>query len=519
MLDLNTASLRELLRLPGIGAVTANHIVEARPFTSIEELLAVKGIGPKRYAGLTAAPGCQVSINGSSKQNPETDISTVRSPRGAAGAASQPLLVDINEASEEELRQLPGIGPVIAMRITNARPFFRKEDLLAVKGIGTATYHKLHSQVIVADGGSSSRRSSGSGSSRSNAAEHSASAESDNDAESERYSDLQISPDMRSSVRSLRICREVDSNVRASLFSGTPHSKPKPEAILVASWNIRNISRQKDTFSLTRIAEIIHEFDLVALQEVRDTVVLKKLKTMLPGWDYVVSAAVGAMTSKMTTRTEHFAFLYRRAMFRVTDKCSLFVDEDNVFVRSPFLAHFVVVKPSGVPQVELTLVNVHVSCGEKHDRQRELLEIQQLADDIHAQRSVVVLGDFNLAQQDMLGRADSPMTPLVRAPLSTTVFGKMYDNIWMNVSDLLKQQQCNEIESGVYRIDWRYYPQSKPSFWSSAQHQRQWSRRRGSGVTPLSASPTTPPRLQAYMARVQCAYELSDHCPVWFALA
>ena len=49
VINLNTASQSDLESLPGIGAVTAQKIIEARPYTSIEELLSRKVVGQSTY--------------------------------------------------------------------------------------------------------------------------------------------------------------------------------------------------------------------------------------------------------------------------------------------------------------------------------------------------------------------------------------------------------------------------------------------------------------------------------------
>ena len=48
-LDVNAASVRELVALPGIGTVLAGRIIAARPFKSADDLRRVKGIGAKTY--------------------------------------------------------------------------------------------------------------------------------------------------------------------------------------------------------------------------------------------------------------------------------------------------------------------------------------------------------------------------------------------------------------------------------------------------------------------------------------
>lgn len=51
-IDINTASLRELQRLPRVGPVLAQAIVDARPYRRIQDLRRVRGIGAKTFESM-----------------------------------------------------------------------------------------------------------------------------------------------------------------------------------------------------------------------------------------------------------------------------------------------------------------------------------------------------------------------------------------------------------------------------------------------------------------------------------
>lgn len=58
-------------------------------------------------------------------------------------------LVEVNTASTSELRSLPRVGPAIARRIVEGRPYREVDDLIEVRGIGPVTLQGLRPRVIV----------------------------------------------------------------------------------------------------------------------------------------------------------------------------------------------------------------------------------------------------------------------------------------------------------------------------------------------------------------------------------
>ena len=75
--------------------------------------------------------------------------------QSAGKTVKPPVVVDINNATANDLRKLPGIGPSLAKQIVAFRekhgPFRRVEDLMGIKGIGLKKWKEIRPFVKVGD--------------------------------------------------------------------------------------------------------------------------------------------------------------------------------------------------------------------------------------------------------------------------------------------------------------------------------------------------------------------------------
>lgn len=148
--DLNLADVNSLKQLPGVGPQLAARIVDHRnthgPFSKVDDLKAVHGIGPTTVERLRYF----VMVSQSGEQGGKTSpMQPLRS--GPKGVPSEPI--DLNTATVQQLMNLPGIGPSLADRIVQDREahglFGSVSDLARIRGIKGKTIEKLMPYVVV----------------------------------------------------------------------------------------------------------------------------------------------------------------------------------------------------------------------------------------------------------------------------------------------------------------------------------------------------------------------------------
>lgn len=129
-IDLLSASVEELIELPGIGPAKAQAIINYRQengFREIEDIMNVSGIGEKTFSNIKD----YIYLS-------EVVYEIVDDK------------ININEASSDELESLPGIGKVSAQKIIEYRAIKRINSLDDLKkmGIPSSTIEKIEGKIV-----------------------------------------------------------------------------------------------------------------------------------------------------------------------------------------------------------------------------------------------------------------------------------------------------------------------------------------------------------------------------------
>lgn len=120
-----------------------------------DAIAAAGGYGPRvdadragRELNLAAAVSDGDRIVVPSRDDPQVPASGGGAAAGSGGGGPGGL-IDLNAATATELDALPGVGPVTAQKIIDARPFASVDELRDKKVVGSSVFEKIRDLVTV----------------------------------------------------------------------------------------------------------------------------------------------------------------------------------------------------------------------------------------------------------------------------------------------------------------------------------------------------------------------------------
>jgi len=305
-----------------------------------------------------------------------------------------------------------------------------------------------------------------------------------------------ISPDVAQGIKVLR---------ERIAKAGIPSSK-LDESLNLATWNIREFGRKPRTkASIHYIAEIIHQFDIVALTEVRRELEdLSRVMDLLgPYWKVVFSDYIADWGGNW----ERTAFVYDKRMavftglaaeadpFRSKNEAGEYVSEVSWW-RAPYMASF------RAGSFDFIILCSHCRWGHsKAHRAKPLLMLaewlqKRTKDGGVYDKDFILLGDFNIPQLDdelfqaITSRGLEIPTHLRNMTVGTNLTrNRRYDQIFYNpkhtaelvlnggVLDFLDEDSYDSVEDAIRAL----YPHTR-------------------------------------MSKSRFTYQISDHLPLWVQL-
>lgn len=165
--------------------------------------------------------------------------------------------------------------------------------------------------------------------------------------------------------------------------------------ITIASFNLRvfGTTKAEKPAVMQEIASIIRNFDIVAVQEIRDksgTAVNELLvainKDNLIHYEMLLGPRLGRTSSK-----EQYAFYYRTSTIIPTGTTETWKDASDQFEREPFIAMFKVAEGT----FDFVLVNIHTKPEDATNEIRLLPNVMKDSARDYSEQDVLCLGDWN----------------------------------------------------------------------------------------------------------------------------
>ena len=166
------------------------------------------------------------------------------------------------------------------------------------------------------------------------------------------------------------------------------------DKILVASFNIQTFGESKlaNPQVLAALVDTVHNFDLVAVQEIRGAkdYVLRRFVSQLNKGGYTYQYASSPLMGD-TTYLEQYAFIFNASKVHVVEDGLESYGGPSPFARPPFMARF-----TTLAGFDFVLINIHTKPDDATAEIAALAEVVEYARERYpSEADFIVLGDFN----------------------------------------------------------------------------------------------------------------------------
>jgi hypothetical protein len=280
--------------------------------------------------------------------------------------------------------------------------------------------------------------------------------------------------------------------LRSRIDKASVPSSRLDETLNMATWNIREFGKKRRSESAIHyIAEILGQFDLISVVELRDNLedLGRVLPILGPYWRAVYSDVIpdaGGNWERIgfiyDKRAVSFSGLAAAAPARI--KSGREYEAKFTWWRAPYMASF------SAGNFDFVVVSAHIRWGD--DKAARTAEIRSFAEWLDRKRSqkyvedrdFIVTGDFNIESQEMYD-ALTEKGLVAPAALRAGTFG----------TNLAQNKRYDQI---------LHYPLYKDNFINKG------------GVLDFYAGSFAP--LFPGIDKAACTYQLSDHLPLWIQI-
>ncbi len=251
---------------------------------------------------------------------------------------------------------------------------------------------------------------------------------------------------------------QLASSVRTTPQSQVPTPQRPNDKLLIATFNIQVFGKSKlaDRNVLNALSEIIRQFDVIAIQEIRakEDNILPEFVAAINAdgsqYDFIIGPRLGRSVS-----TEQYAYVFDRTRVECDrGAVGTVIDSSDQLHREPYVARFRSRTQSPQDSFTFWLVNIHTDPDEVQEEVSALADVFMLMQQARADEDdVILLGDLN-ASESQLGRLGQVpgIRWVVNNAMTNTRQNKAYDNI------LFHSQATAEFSGrwGVFDVETTY---------------------------------------------------------------